>query len=96
MTPLARLRALDPIFQLHWLLGITAGVVLMLIGVTGGLMSFQEDILEWINADQVAHYQSNERLSPPALVARYEAEHPDHAVSSLFWRQNRPYPVFLS
>ena len=48
MTPLARLRALDPIFQLHWLLGITAGVVLMLIGVTGGLMSFQEDILEWI------------------------------------------------
>ncbi|MES1946911.1 flavodoxin/nitric oxide synthase [Salinisphaera sp. C84B14] len=95
MTPLARLRALDPIFQLHWLLGITAGVVLMLIGVTGGLMSFQEDILEWINADQVAHFETDQRLSPPALVARYEAKHPDHTVSSLFWRQDRPYPVFL-
>ncbi|MES1950222.1 flavodoxin/nitric oxide synthase [Salinisphaera sp. S4-8] len=92
---LERIRALDPIFQLHWLVGITAGAVLMLIGVTGGLMSFQEDILEWLNADQVAHFENEARLSPPALVARYQAEHPTHAVSSLFWRQDRAYPAFV-
>ncbi|ERJ19207.1 sulfite reductase flavoprotein alpha-component [Salinisphaera shabanensis E1L3A] len=95
MSTIDRFRAIDPIFQLHWFIGITAGIVLMLIGITGGLMSFQEDILEWINADQVAHFENDQRLSPPALIARYEAEHPGHAVSSLFWRQDRPYPVFL-
>ena len=95
MSLRSRLRAFDPLFQLHWLLGITAGTVLMLIGVTGGLMSFQEDILGGLNADQVAHFQSEERLSPPELIARYQAEHPDHSVGSIFWRQDRPYPVFL-
>ena len=48
-----------------WSFGSIAGIVLMLIGVTGGLMSFQEDILEWINADQVAHFENDQRLSPP-------------------------------
>ena len=36
-------------FWVHWLLGITAGVVLALMGVTGALLSFEEDLLRWMN-----------------------------------------------
>lgn len=92
-----RIRAFNPIFQLHWFLGITAGTVLVVIGVTGGLMSFQQDILEWINADTAQHLASEQpRLLPPDLVTRYASAHPEHTVSSLYWRQDRPYPVLLS
>ncbi len=96
MAVIARLKRFEFWFQLHWLAGITAGTVLVVIGVTGGLMSFQQDILEWINASSVEALESSERrLSPPALVARYESAHPDHTVSSLFWRQDRPYPALI-
>ena len=33
------------LFQTHWFLGITAGMVLMVVGVTGGLLSFQDEIM---------------------------------------------------
>ncbi|MFA7097697.1 MAG: PepSY-associated TM helix domain-containing protein [Gammaproteobacteria bacterium] len=36
-------------FQLHWLLGITAGTLLSVVGVTGGLLSFEHEILHLIN-----------------------------------------------
>ena len=36
-------------FQLHWLLGITAGVVLAVVGLTGATLSFESDILRWLN-----------------------------------------------
>lgn len=38
-------------FQLHWLLGITAGVVLALVGLTGATLSFESDILRWLNPE---------------------------------------------
>ena len=37
------------VFQLHWLLGITAGVVLAVVGVTGAMLSFEADLLKGIN-----------------------------------------------
>lgn len=37
------------VFQLHWLLGITAGLVLVVVGVTGGMLSFEREILLMMN-----------------------------------------------
>ena len=34
------------LFQLHWFFGISAGLVLALMGVTGALYSFEEEILD--------------------------------------------------
>ena len=39
----------NAVFQVHWFLGITAGVVLALVGVTGGMLSFEDEILEALN-----------------------------------------------
>ena len=36
-------------FQFHWLLGISAGVVLAVIGTTGAMLSFEEELLRAIN-----------------------------------------------
>ncbi|MCE4372093.1 PepSY domain-containing protein [Xanthomonas hortorum] len=37
------------LFQLHWLLGITAGLVLSVMGLTGALMSFENEIVRLAN-----------------------------------------------
>ncbi len=36
-------------FQFHWLVGITVGLVLAVVGVSGGLLSFEQAILRHIN-----------------------------------------------
>ncbi len=37
------------LFQLHWLLGITAGLVLSVMGATGALMSFEDEVVRLVN-----------------------------------------------
>ena len=37
------------LFQLHWLLGVSAGVVLALVGVTGAMLSFEDEALAALN-----------------------------------------------
>lgn len=41
------------LFQLHWFFGITAGTVLAVMGITGALYSFQDEILHVINPDSM-------------------------------------------
>ncbi|MCP8891520.1 PepSY domain-containing protein [Sphingomonas faeni] len=66
------------LFQLHWFLGITAGFVLALMGVTGAAMAFEDEIMAALSPGVVtlalpvgaaAGEASDRRLSPDALVA---------------------------
>ncbi|MFE8647158.1 PepSY domain-containing protein [Sphingomonas sp. NCPPB 2930] len=36
-------------FQLHWFIGITAGTVLVVIGLSGATLSFQDELLDLLN-----------------------------------------------
>jgi sulfite reductase (NADPH) flavoprotein alpha-component len=38
-------------FQVHWFVGITAGIVLGIVGFTGGMLSFEHQIVDWLNRD---------------------------------------------
>lgn len=61
-------------FQAHWLVGITVGVLLALMGLTGATMSFQDSILEALNADARKVTVQGERLSMPGIVEHAEIE----------------------
>ena len=74
------------LFQVHWFLGITAGIVLALVGITGGLMSFERTIMELISPDIVRVQVSGERSHPDAIVAHFRAQRPDARVEQItFW-----------
>ncbi|WP_369958765.1 PepSY domain-containing protein [Pseudomonas benzenivorans] len=62
------------LFQLHWLFGISAGLVLALMGVTGALYSFEGEIMRALNP-QVLRVEVRESgmLAPGEWVARIEA-----------------------
>lgn len=57
------------LFQIHWFLGITAGLVLAVMGVTGALMSFEDEIMAALSPGVVTLAPSAApALSPDALV----------------------------
>lgn len=65
------------LFQLHWFFGITAGTVLALMGITGAMVSFQDEILTLLNP-AILDVQPNQAaaLPLPELVRRIQAEQP--------------------
>ncbi|MBB3214046.1 sulfite reductase (NADPH) flavoprotein alpha-component [Herbaspirillum sp. Sphag1AN] len=69
-------------FQVHWFIGITAGTVLMAIGVSGAILSFSDEIIDWINPGIVhVTVQQSPMLTPPQLLAQLQATLPERRVS---------------
>ena len=63
------------LFRLHWALGLTAGLVLALMGLTGALMSYEEAVTAFANRDRLTVTAGDRpALAPSALVARIEAQ----------------------
>ncbi len=57
------------LFQLHWLFGITAGLVLALMGVTGAAYSFQDELIHALNPQMFQREVGDSpALSPVQLV----------------------------
>ena len=73
----------NAIFQVHWLLGITAGVVLALVGATGAMLSFEDAILERLNPGVLRVEARGEPLAAAQLVERVRAQRGDDTIASL-------------
>ncbi|MBP1178331.1 sulfite reductase (NADPH) flavoprotein alpha-component [Methylobacterium sp. PvR107] len=71
--PIPALRTV--LFRLHWALGLTAGLVLAVMGLTGALMSYEEAVTAFANRDRLT-VRAAERpaLTPAALAARIGAQ----------------------
>lgn len=71
-------------FQIHWFIGITAGTILMTIGVTGALISFREELMDVFNPG-VMHVavRDAQPLTPQQLLEKIRADHPEHRVTNV-------------
>jgi sulfite reductase (NADPH) flavoprotein alpha-component len=71
-------------FQLHWLLGITAGSVLLVIGLSGAVLSFREELIDALNpGGRHVAMQDKEALAPPQLLAAVREAFPGRQVGTL-------------
>lgn len=71
-------------FQIHWFLGITAGLILSLMGVTGAIYSYEQQILKWINHDSyVVEVQNKPKLNPDELYQHFIQQDPDLKINSI-------------
>ena len=62
------------LFQLHWFFGITAGLILALMGITGAIVSFQDELLDLLNPTVLKVEKRDSGVLPPAeLVRKVEA-----------------------
>jgi sulfite reductase (NADPH) flavoprotein alpha-component len=70
--------------QLHWLLGITAGSILLLIGLTGATLAFRQEITEAINPGVLRIDAPSYRpATPDALLQGFAAAEPERRVATL-------------
>ena len=78
------------LFQIHWFLGITAGIVLAVMGITGASISFEDEITEALSPRLFAPgAPAAPDLTPDQLIAKVQADHPGYYVSRLDWQMDR-------
>ncbi|QSR20091.1 sulfite reductase flavoprotein subunit alpha [Novosphingobium sp. KA1] len=69
------------LFQVHWFLGITAGLVLAVMGITGATLSFENEIMRALSPGVVRLAPDGRvALSPQAVLARVQAQRPGERV----------------
>jgi sulfite reductase (NADPH) flavoprotein alpha-component len=72
------------LFQSHWLLGITAGIVLAVVGFTGGMLSFEDEILRALNPGvMTVQARGTALLTPPELMAVMARAEPEKRVQAV-------------
>jgi sulfite reductase (NADPH) flavoprotein alpha-component len=75
-------------FQLHWFIGITAGTVLVIIGLSGATLAFKDELLDVMNPG-VRHVPVETRapLTPAQLSNIAAAEHGQRVASITMYAQ---------
>lgn len=72
------------LFWLHLASGIVAGVIIFIMCVTGALLSFERNIIEWSEGDvRYVAASSEQRLEPSAILAKVVEARPDAKPSAL-------------
>ncbi|KAA0949544.1 flavodoxin [Pseudomonas sp. ANT_H14] len=72
------------LFQLHWFFGITAGLVLALMGITGATVSFQDEILRALNPTVLTVEMRPAGVLPPTELVR-TLEATENKTVSMLW-----------
>jgi sulfite reductase (NADPH) flavoprotein alpha-component len=72
------------LFQLHWIVGITAGIVLAIVGATGALLSFEQEIVASLGLEgREVEAAGRTPLTPAELLTRVAAEQQDKRIAGL-------------
>ena len=72
------------LFKIHLILGLTAGIILLIIGLTGAILSFQTEIINSINKDSyIVEVQDSQRLSTKELLEKFQEKLPSSKINAL-------------
>ncbi|TCB50434.1 hypothetical protein E0H80_09050 [Acinetobacter sp. ANC 4779] len=71
-------------FQIHWFLGITAGLILSIMGVTGAIYSYEQPIQKWLNPDSyTVQAENRDKLTPAELYQYFHKADPEMKINSI-------------
>ncbi|NII10058.1 sulfite reductase flavoprotein subunit alpha [Oleiagrimonas sp. C23AA] len=74
------------LFRLHWILGLSAGLFLVVIGVTGGLIGFEKPLLALINPQLSVTAPAHAKAAgPDAWLAAARKAHPGLQPRAVEW-----------
>ena len=73
------------IFWPHLLAGVTAGIVILVMSVTGVLLTYERQLIAWSDSQyrSTVPAQGSDRLSVETLLQTIRTEHPDVAVNAI-------------
>lgn len=71
-------------FQIHWFLGITAGLILSIMGVTGAIYSYEQPIQRWLNPDSyTVKVENHAKLTPAEIYQHFQVQNPEMKINSI-------------
>jgi len=70
-------------FKLHLILGLSAGFILMIVGFSGAILSFEKEILKVINKDSYLVKIEENRLSTKELLEKFQQQMPQAKINGL-------------
>jgi uncharacterized iron-regulated membrane protein len=73
------------LFRLHWIAGITAGLVLGVVGFTGGMLGCEDLVLRLLNPQLHGLAAGHDELPPDRWIAAAREDYPENAVRSVAW-----------
>jgi sulfite reductase (NADPH) flavoprotein alpha-component len=78
------------LFKVHLILGLSAGFVLMIIGLTGSILSFEKEIIQFVNKDTYFVKNINEpRLSIEDILNDFNKKIPDAKINALTFSKDK-------
>jgi uncharacterized iron-regulated membrane protein len=84
-------------FWLHLTAGVTAGVIILLMSVTGVLLTYERQLTEWANADLKVTPSANETRLPLGVLLAKAAEGRDGpAPSGAVWKADATAAVVVN
>ena len=85
------------LFRLHWIIGISAGLVLAVVGFTGGLLGFEDSILRALNPQWQIAANGRSALSPEQWIESARLAYPDRQPRSVAWNgENAPVTLRMA
>jgi uncharacterized iron-regulated membrane protein len=86
------------LFWLHLAAGVLAGVVVLIMSVTGVALTYEKQMIEWADrqAWSVPSSTGTERLSPETLLAAVRAARPEAAPTTLTLRHDPHAPATVA
>lgn len=70
-------------FKIHLYLGLTAGIVLMVIGVTGAMLSFEKEILWLVNKNSYVVKASGPKQNEKEIIDNFKLKFPKAKIKTL-------------
>ncbi|MFH7764805.1 PepSY domain-containing protein [Acinetobacter sp. BSP-28] len=71
-------------FQIHWFLGITAGLILSIMGITGAIYSYEQPIQKWLSPDSyTVQVENRDKLTPAELYQHFQKTDPEMKINSI-------------
>ncbi|ADG92042.1 PepSY-associated TM helix domain protein [Arcobacter nitrofigilis DSM 7299] len=85
------------LFKVHMILGLTAGVILLIMGITGAMLSYQKEILKYINKDSfIVEVPSTKRLSGKEILEKFEQKFPDAKINAFIFSSSANRSVVIN
>lgn len=84
-------------FKIHLILGVTAGVILLVIGLTGSILSFEKEILDVVNKkSHIVEVPKTEKLTTSQLLTKFKEKFPKAKINGITFSQAKDSSVIIN
>lgn len=84
-------------FKIHLVLGLTAGLVLFIIGLSGAILSFEKEILNVVNKQSyVVKVAETPKLTVTELMSSFQKRFPDSKINAVTFSKEQNSSVIIN